>query len=575
MHEYHADRFDGLESGAYSARYGHQIPSTPSPTPTTVLHRRPVGSGKSAPVTPTDQVREAVKDGNISDKEKTAFQRTPVTREIVKDEQARLTKAVRGADDNLARGNEGRPVVRDGKVQPSIDGVRNETEHEARVRVLAETRDRRSLEQLDAEITTLEESKAPVGLEALRTQRQERVTAEREVAAVVDQKESLVGTLEAEKLELAAGESADAAGDFQRLREDAQPWIEQFNANGGQFYEGNDLFGDDWDATEVDFDRLAARFSDDPEKLAQFAEVQGEKDGDLRGRSKAEIETYLEGRDPSEARAIALRYQAATELQGVFERHAAAKDGAVDQGERLEAIDSEIGYLTASIDHDRGALSQQTLDAIDAANEQTAGIIEAPEGGSTGGTSTDGGAEGSADGSTGGGTGGSTDGSAGGGTGGSTGGEDRATDASTDGGIPATGTERAAGGTPIDYGTPEGRAQVLAAAQERSLLPSANTSFDERGQAVYTVQAGDSYWRIADMSDGRPPNEFDPAHFVGLVDTNSQRLGRDPRVGLIHPNEQLVLTGRSLDELVALLELPSGREPQDGPPAHPGVPQGR
>lgn len=542
MHQYHADRFDGLEFGAYSARYGHQIPSSPSPTPTSVLHRRPIGNGKSAPVTPTDQVREAIKDGAISAKEKTAFERTPATRQIVKDEQSRLTEAVRAADDNVTRGKDGRAQVRDGEVAPSIEGVHNETEHEARVQDLRNGRGERSLEQLDTEIATLEQSGSPVGLEALRQQRSERATAEREVVSVIEDKESLIGALEAEKLDLAAGEPADAADDFQRLREEAQPWIAQFNANGGQFHEGNDLFGDDWDATEVDFDRLAGRFTDDPAKLAEFAEVQGKHDGDLRGKSLEEIEEYLAGRDPAEARQIALRYQAATELQSIFERHGAASEGADDQGARLEAIDGEIGYLAASIEHDRGALSQQTIDQLDAANEQTPGIIEAPEAGSAGGT-----AAGTEDG-------------------------DVAAGSTTDGGDGTGTTEGATGGTPIDYTTPEGRQQVLAAAQERSLLPSANTSFDAEGQAVYTVQPGDSYWRVADMSDGRPPNEFDSAHFVSLVDANSHRLGRDPRVGLIHPNEQVVLPGRSLDELVALLQLPTQAEPQDGPAPHPGVP---
>ena len=109
----------------------------------------------------------------------------------------------------------------------------------------------------------------------------------------------------------------------------------------------------------------------------------------------------------------------------------------------------------------------------------------------------------------------------------------------------------------IDYSTPEHRQQVLDQARERNFLPSEHVAFDDDGQAVYTVQSGDSYWRIADASDGRPAGEFDPAHFGALVNSNSERLGRDPQQGLIHPGEQVVLQGRSLDELVQLLDLPA------------------
>jgi hypothetical protein len=350
------------------------------------------------------------------------------------------------------------------------------------------------------------------------------------------------------------------------LRTEAQPWIEQFNANGGQYYEGNDLFGDDWDASEVDFDRLAERFHSDPDKLAQFATVQGHNDGDdIAAKSASEYQEYLADRDPADAERIDARFQAAQELTKVFERYDTARNSSDTSSGRIGQIDDQVGALTALNVEDRAVLSASTIAQLDAANEQTPGIIEdenttdvepaadeKPPADETDPAPAD------------------------------TAPADGAEGSSTPPEHPGTVDSSETPGAAIDYNTPERRSEVLATAQEQNLLPAANTSFGADGQAVYSVQRGDSYWRISDMSDGKPSNEFDMQHFQANLQSNSQRLGRDPQVGMLDIGDEIILPNRSIDDLVKLLNLPTVEQapaeepaPDHGPASHPGVPQAR
>src|SRR5690606_23857294 len=151
-------------------------------------------------------------------------------------------------------------------------------------------------------------------------QRDARAEAEAGVLEVIESRESLIGTLEGEKIAIESTDNADGTNDYEALRVEAQQWIDQFNENGGQYYEGNDLFGDDWDESEVDFDRLANRFFEKPDLLEDFANVQGRNDGELSGKSADEIEQYLSDLDdPELATKISLRHQAAAELTGIYE----------------------------------------------------------------------------------------------------------------------------------------------------------------------------------------------------------------------------------------------------------------
>lgn len=535
MHRHFEDRFDASDFGVRTATRSRLLVDgggggKPAPTPTTTVHTRETkvdGRTKSVPVTPTDQVKEAVKDGAISAKEKTVFEKNPTgTGPALESERTRLTDAVKKAQgDDLVRDDAGRVKVEDGKPVLNPGAILDPTEHEERVQTLIESRDSEGLDQIDSRIKQLESAGATVGLEALKAQRAQRAADETKVVDVVADKLSLVGTLEAEKLTLDAATSADAKDDYQALRTEAQKYIEQFNANGGQYYEGNDWFGDDWDTATVDFDRLAERFHEDPDKLKQFAEVQGQDDDHLQGKTTEQVGEYLTSLDDSEeATRIALRYQAAQELQGIFGRYNTARDAVDGQAGRGTAIDAEIGYLNESIEQDLTALSPETIETLEQRITPIAGILEAP----AQPTSTDTPAD-----------------------------RPTKTPPNTPSGAPDAKPAPGTRTVDIDYSAPEQRQQVLTQAQQQNLLPEQNVEFNDAGEAVYTVQPNDSYWRIADMSDGKAPHEFDSQHFSNLVTSNSERMGRDPQVGLIHPNEQVVIQHRTVDELIKLLGLPT------------------
>lgn len=176
----------------------------------------------------------------------------------------------------------------------------------------------------------------------------------------IDDQRALVGALEAERVSIESG-APDAVDDYQLLREEAQPWIERFNDNGGQYYQGNDLMGDDWDEAEVDFDRLAGRFTQDPDLLDDFADVQGRHDESIGDDPEGHFAVVAED-DPEDAARIEARYEAAVHLQGVFERYQVAHAGIDASGERVEQIVDEQQELQESIDEDVALLDASTVD---------------------------------------------------------------------------------------------------------------------------------------------------------------------------------------------------------------------
>lgn len=100
------------------------------------------------------------------------------------------------------------------------------------------------------------------------------------------------------------------------------------------------------------------------------------------------------------------------------------------------------------------------------------------------------------------------------------------------------------------------RTQVLAAAKKANLLPDKHVTFDSKGRAKYTVQPGDSYWAIAGRSSGKADGSPDLAHWAKTTRTNSERMGRDPQVGLIHPGEKVTIVDRDLRSLAQALGIP-------------------
>jgi hypothetical protein len=625
MQYHHQDMFNGTEAGARFAHYNRMLVDGGGGGGTTTTTTKPAeGDKKPAdaaadpkPVekpkpTPVEQAKEAIKDGKISTTEKKVTETTAV-KDAIKGQKETLREKVAKAEGapEQWRESDGKLTLQDGKPIENGNSYWPDTEHEQRVAKLTENKDKQSLDALDGQIKALKDAGVTTGLKPLEEQRAARAAEEQQVASVIEDKESLRGAYEAEKAALEGGTNKNAENDYQELRVRAAKWIDQFNANDGQFYEGNDWFGDDWDDSEVDFNRLADRFHDDPGKLDEFAKVQGKEDDD-GGDSAADMEKHIADvakDNPEDARKIALRYQAANELTAIFKDYNTARDSVEGNKAQIEQINGEISILDESIKTDRAALSKETLDAIDKANVADTEVIPpeaAPNSsgspdergenngdggtgnnGGTGGTSNtdhDHGSSGTNDGNggnggTGGGTGG-TDGSGNGGNGGTDGsgnggnGGNGGTDGAggNDGGVGSTNEKPTTKEVKIDYNAPEKRDEVLKQAQERSLVPAENTSFDDKGQAVYKVQRNDSYWRIADMSDGKPPHDFDYSHFETTVKTNSERFGRPASSGLIHPNEDVVIPGRSIDELVALMGLPTTEtvevEPEPEYPPH-------
>lgn len=537
MHRYFADEFNGLEFGARSTTYAMTEVAPPPRT-------RPVtgadGKTTQVPVTPKDEVAEAIKDGKVNSAEKTVFQRED-TKQVVKDEQDRLRDAVKQAG--------GDPKAKPSASQRYAVESKEQKAHRERVEELGENKESGNLEALDAQAKELEGRGHTAAAASVKAEREQRAAEEQKVLDVVEDREALVGTLEAEKVALEAG---NADYELEEINAQAQALVDQFNANGGQYYEGNDLFGDDWDTAEVSFEQLADRFRDKPELMKDFVSSQGINDGDLRGKDEAEVFERINDYDKASDRTeVRNRYVAAQELVPLIEKYNELRETSEGGSARITEIDAEIGSLTAANEADLQVLSQETLDAHAAANEEVAGIIpEAPaeEPASDGTAPTDGTTP----------SGDASDPASD-----VTGDQPSTTDAGAGEQTPgadAAGDAAPAAPAAIDYSAPERREQVLQAAQQASLLPAQNTTFNDAGEAVYTVQPGDSYWRISDMSDGRPPNEFDNQHFLANVSANSERLGRDPRAGLIHPNEQVVIQNRSIADLVALLQLPTVEE---------------
>ncbi|MCW2926684.1 MAG: hypothetical protein JWM86_652 [Thermoleophilia bacterium] len=543
MHQHHVDMFNGLEAGLQLREYayGGGGVSAPSPTRTTVLHQRETktdGKTKSMPVTPTDQAKEAIKDGRISKAEKTAFDKTPVTKEIVKDEQKRLAEAVKTAtgSDHL-RDKDGKLVLRDGKPTPAVNyaggrgyaPVNQPTKHEQAVADLKESKDgnadqiKTRIEQLKADGVSASE------LAPLEKKRDERLAAEGKVADVIVDKTAYVGTLEAEKAELT---SATGTQEQQRteLRTKAQDALERFIKHDGQVHEP-DVFGDDWDNRETEdpeklFNDLAKKFKDEPKLLDQWVSHQGDQNDGVEDWDK-----HLSGiDDPNLYDKVLGRKQAAEELTSIFKQYNAADSDA--SSERIEQIDAEIGIVNDSIKADREVLSSETTKALDAKLAPVDGIIPsepvvADRPGKT--------APGTPSGSNG--------------------------TENTNGQGGDNPVDKPAEPVKIDYTKPEAQKQVIAKAQEANLLPAENVTFNGKGEAQYKVQSGDSYWRIADMSDGKAPHEFDSQHFTTMLTDNSARLNRDPQVGMLYVDDEVVIPGRNVQDLVKLLNLPLTEKP--------------
>ena len=101
---------------------------------------------------------------------------------------------------------------------------------------------------------------------------------------------------------------------------------------------------------------------------------------------------------------------------------------------------------------------------------------------------------------------------------------------------------------PVDVARPEGRAMVLAKAQEAHLVP-AGTTFADDGSAVYVAQPGDHYWGLTQQATGTGNANFDYGYW------NQLQLSNGSTDGALYAGQQVVLPGRSVSELAKQLGL--------------------
>jgi hypothetical protein len=555
MHQYFADKFNGLELGIrheerarLAVDGGGGSAPVHKPTPTKTHEVKVDGHTKTVPVTPKhakpvkptytadDKAKEAIKDGAISTDEQALLKKSSPVRDAVKGQQAALKKVV---DPTISHPVSTYSTYSGGSLPQSV-----QTDHEKLVAKLTDEKGSKGLDALDQQIADLRSAGATSGADALQKVRDSRASDEAKVADVVKSKTALLGTYKADKAGLTDAAPSDAADDYQSLRTDAQKWIDQFNDNDGQYYGGGMHWGDAWDTEKVDFDKLAKRFHDDPSELDNFAKSQGKDDSDLRDTSLEDHLADLADDDPELAGKVSLRYQAATELTDIMKRYNTARDAVDANKDASSELDDNIATLESSIKSDRAALSTETITDLDASLESTPGIITKPEPTSTSGDSNAPHKPAPSDPS----------------------GKDEPIPRDDYQG-PTKTIKRT---LPVDYTTKANRAKVIAQATKRNLLPSEHTTFDKQGNAVYTVQPNDSYWRIADMSDGKPAGAFDLQHFQTAVNENSRRLGRDPQVGMLYANDQVTIPNRSIADLVRLLDLPRTEEVDQQVPAYMG-----
>ena len=484
------------------------------------------------------RVQRAVRDGSISDQERTLFERG-ANAEVLEAERSRLETAIENAG---------------GAAPQSIEELAT---YQERLQDLRESDT--TLDERDQLIEAASTSNGRADEQALRD---ERAALEQEVVAVVNDRTALIGTLEAERASIISELPSEAVGadgqfdDYQTLRNRAQTHIETFIENDGQFYGGNDLVGDDWDNVGSDtdpaefFDSLVNTLGDDEGMREAFALNQGVNDED-GGDSHADMQDHIrelrENDDSETANQVEARYNAARALTDIMADYEQADSSIEGASGRLEELDTEISTLEELNTTDREVLSPVTLrrldqrernwsERADASNERFDELAETPASDHPSPVGAEHAAEVERDsGGAGNGSNGGTDGPG------------------TSGG--GTGSADAAGDRTIDYTTDARREQVLTQAVQHGYVPQ-YTSFNGEGQAVYTVQPGDSYWSVTEQSSG---GGFNRELFTTMMNTNAQRLGRQSSPELIHPNETLVIPGRNVNALVELLDLPTTR----------------
>lgn len=574
MHLHHADMFDGLEFGARFAEYASKVgdaPRTP-PQPQTKPEGRNTSDGMpaselkadkpDAPAQPEQKGRNTSDGLPVAEVEKA----TKARKQAEKQAQASADEVTKLVKDGVVTAGDHRKLgkqahadaiagVKEGLEGRIADHMPDDEEYrtnawEQRIQDLTDSKGDQGLDVFNEKIKELKAADvSPSTLESLKAARDMRADTEQDVADVIKDKQALIGVLENEKATIEDDLPKGAATDFQGLRTQAQKWIDQLNANDGQIHSGSFAgFGDEWDTkTDVTFDDLVERFGeegDERDELEKFASRQGMSDDAIDDAGG--IDSYIDdlaAENPTDAAKVKLRYDAAEKLQGIIAQYNEGQDAVSDVEDQTADLDERIDDLGSSIDTDREALSEPTLRKLDAYLERGSDLSEASEDGAVGaiGSAVDAVSDGVRQGA------------------------DRVTgaDGGQGNGGGAGGNGNAGGGNDVTGGGPDqsngqpAQQDVIAAARKEGLLPE-NTTFNKQGAAVYTVQPGDSYWSIAERSSGN--KQLDTAYFAETVATNSERLGRDPKVGMLYADDQIVLPGRSYDDLVKIVDLPEQQQ---------------
>lgn len=352
---------------------------------TEVRHSVSVTGPTAAPApskpTPVAEVKAAAADGKIEGSERTLFDKAPHA-DATTSERNRLRDAVTKAigTGKPVRDKDGYVEVYDnGNAKREIDPMTLSpdgysglyaadvpvTEHE---RAVAHLGDSPKADSYIDQIAKIKASGSTTGIAQLERERDERLATEHKVADVVRDERALVGTLEGEKIQLQTNGSEDGVNDFQKLREEAQPLIDQFNANGGQLRHSGWWQFENWNETQTNFDDLAKMFREHPDDLKDFEKVQGKLDwdgGDTRESMEKHIASIAE-KDPELAGKIAQRYDAAVGLHKIMDRYLVANGASDGSSNRVKQIEAEQKDLNTRIEAASKVLSKTTLDEIEA-----------------------------------------------------------------------------------------------------------------------------------------------------------------------------------------------------------------
>lgn len=263
-----------------------------------------------------DALGKKTADGTISASEKTSFEK-PSAKPVIDAHTDALHRAL--------------------KDRMTYDDRSMSTDHAREVKELRDTKNaHHDVDSLTETAKTFEPGSD--GRKLLDDQIASRKKAESAVVDTIKQKTQLIGALDGEKINLEASKPAIAKDDFQQLREKAQPYLDVFNKYDGQDY-SPDLFGDDWDSVKGDysFDQMVKQFRNKPEQLKVWANHQDNPE------SKAAVQ----------------------ELTKVVSQYEAARTSVEAADTRISEIGAEQERLHTSIADDRTALSTSTVTQLD------------------------------------------------------------------------------------------------------------------------------------------------------------------------------------------------------------------